>query len=475
MRGDFDTLTFTFQWSRSIEGSSARPIAGATASSYTPTIGDIGYRLSFHRDGAFQFWGSATSDVIPAGTVVGQAGLVDSPVTITVPTTGSNGVDVSASIGSEWDVLNPTVTLQWYVCAPKSCTSASPDSKFTAIPGANYLDYVPILGQGGDRLFLEVTGSEPGFQTAHVDSAIVQLAADNVLVVSGPGWDDYPDVDGPLQVGYLLNVAGGQVQTPGVAGVVESWAWQYCSSDCESSGAVWSPGTGIVRLTGLPDKYSVPSSEYAAGTGYLRVTLTASAPGYLTTIESSQPEPIQRGLWDAQQGDPQVFVQPTGVTNTSTRYSIGGEYLPTGLTRTDTWYVGDQQQPGSSVIVDDPATETLPVYAILSYGGPAWTTATTVVAAIRATSPTTPPVSNSIIGDRFGETLSLAQSDPWTLTDYPGAPWQLTYSWCDDSACSGCRAIPDSRRPRRGSATTSASRSTRSRRSTPRRSARPWT
>lgn len=434
-----DSLTYTYQWYRATGSSTAKSISGATRASYTPTTGDVGYHLSFVETAHSSLWGSRASSRVAAGTVVVTSMLSDDPLSITVPTEVAPAVYIDPTYGEEWDSVGATTTYQWYLCALPSCTAASPTSAFTKISHATNNYYLPAAAEGGDRLFLEATGTKTAFATAHVSSDVIQIAPDDELLEDAPfiTANNYDPVSS-VTVGQTVYPHAIYLQNPDPIeqNAQFNYEWEVCSTDCTDDSS-WTAPSGSVTNTGqeLGASFTPDGADYANGSGQVRVIETVSEAGFQNTVVTS--DPISIGIATYQLSGPELpsLRETAGDSDTSDTFTIVAPTTKTGVAPTYQWYVGDDAVAGSSVIVDDPSQAGTPVYAVLTYDLPGYTPFTEILVARFAVTPTTTPQVNSIVGSSYGETLTVAHPDPWGLTSYPGVSWKLGCMWCVNSSC----------------------------------------
>ncbi|WGL52826.1 glycoside hydrolase family 3 N-terminal domain-containing protein [Nocardioides sp. BP30] len=142
-------VTLSYQWL-----ASGRPIVGATRATYTPTVGDVGERLSVtvtaHKAGYAD--GRATS--APSAPVApGVIGLVHAP---SIKGKAKVGKRLTAKPGS-WSVSGVTVHYQWYASGRR-------------IAGATGSKLTLHNAQAGKRITVKVTVSRSGYASASASS-----------------------------------------------------------------------------------------------------------------------------------------------------------------------------------------------------------------------------------------------------------------------------------------------------------------
>jgi hypothetical protein len=173
-------IGYGYQWeSCDSSGANCNPIAGATASTYAVTAGDVGTTLAVLVT-ATNVAGS-TSDASAATAVVQSA---TAPPTYTSPPTISGtaqvGQPLTASPGS-WIGTQPiTYTYQWQRC-DSTGVNCNP------IAGATSTGYTATLGDAGSTLSVAVTATNPpGSMTVpSAPTAPVQSATSSTILSDG--------------------------------------------------------------------------------------------------------------------------------------------------------------------------------------------------------------------------------------------------------------------------------------------------
>jgi hypothetical protein len=136
------TPTYTYQWKYADTGTS---IGGATSSSYTPVLGDVGHTLKCDVT-ATNSAGAATASSNTSGAVTASL-----PVNTVVPTisgTPAVGSVLTGTNGTWTGTPSPTFTYQWIW----GDTGAP-------IGGATSITYTAVLGDVGHTLKIQVTGT----------------------------------------------------------------------------------------------------------------------------------------------------------------------------------------------------------------------------------------------------------------------------------------------------------------------------
>ena len=145
-------MTYAYQWFYCDQtGSKCAPIVGYTQSTYKPVVYDVGGRnkvrvTATNGAGSAQAY-SALTDVITAAPEATR------PVNTTAPTiagTPQVGKSLTASAGT-WMGAQPIgYKYQWRRCASGTCT---------AISGATSTTYMPVTGDVGATLKVDVTAT----------------------------------------------------------------------------------------------------------------------------------------------------------------------------------------------------------------------------------------------------------------------------------------------------------------------------
>jgi hypothetical protein len=152
---------FTYGWLRcDSAGGSCASIAGATAATYTPVVGDVGSTL---RGAVTPTGGPALSTeatqvvkVANAGPVIAGGTVVNTVATNMPSITGTLQVgQVLTSTNGTWAGTTPTFTRQWLRC------SATGD-QCVAIAGATSATYTPVAADRNLRLRVRVTATRLG-------------------------------------------------------------------------------------------------------------------------------------------------------------------------------------------------------------------------------------------------------------------------------------------------------------------------
>ncbi|HCB03592.1 MAG TPA: hypothetical protein DEQ43_04970 [Nocardioides bacterium] len=233
--------TLSFAWA-----ADGTPIDGATTTSFTPTLDQLGKTLTVAVSGVK----GGTPDVVrtSAATVAVTAGAQTLQPTPTIVGTPRVGAPLSVVPGN-WDD-GVALSYQWTVAG-------------TAVPGATGTSYTPIVGDVGRTVAVQVTGTKTGYDPLTRTSAstapvaALSLAAGQCTVA----------VSGKARVGKRL------------AAVVAS-----CPAGA-SPGYQWYAGKAAIKgASGATLKLKAKQAGKR-----IKVVVTVTVPGYLTDTRTSPP------------------------------------------------------------------------------------------------------------------------------------------------------------------------------------------
>ncbi len=383
--GTWDTGTaLAYQWTQD-----GGDIAGATTSTYTPVVADVGKLITVKVTSTRNGYTTVTKESVAAGPVA----LGDLVVTGS-PTFGGSapkvGVTFTADPGT-WDA-GVALAYQW-------------TADGTDIPGATAITYTVSVGDVGKAIAVKVTGSKAGYNsvtnTSPPSSPIE--AGDQVLT-------PVPTITGTAQVGQLLTAVPGTWDD----GVTLAYQWT-------------ADGTDIPSAT---------TSAYTAVAGdvgkVITVKVTGSKAGYVTVIRESVPTAAVTvgGLVNTPtptvSGSPKVAVPLTATTG----------IWDDGVTLAYQWTADGTDIPGATSPTYTPVAEDVDkVITVKVTGSKAGftsvtkeSTATAAVAKGDLAATPTPTITGTT---QFGELLG-AQTGTWD------AGTALTYQWrVDGSAVAG--------------------------------------
>jgi hypothetical protein len=289
--------SFSFRWQRD-EGDGFDDITGATGTSYTPTVDDLGFplRVVVRATNAF---GSATVTTAATGNVA-----LDLPHNVGTPGiagTAKRTLTLTASAGS-WTPAGATFAYQW---------QRDEGDGFEDIANATAASYILTTADVGATIRVEVTAT-------NVDGSTAAVSAPTTTVVAAtPGNRIAPGLAGGSRVGDTLTSTDG-AWSP----AAESFAYQWQRR--VGGGA----STGITGATAKT--YTLVAAD-AGATVRLKVTATnddGTGVGYsaATAMVVAPPAP------------PNTIAAPTGTLQDTETLSIDpGQWTPAGATFTYQW------------------------------------------------------------------------------------------------------------------------------------------
>ena len=225
------TIAYAYQWQESSDGGATwTPLAGATASTYTPPAGSAGEEIDVvvtatNGDGTVQ----ATS---PASAAV----LANAPVNSGAPSlsgTAEDGLTLTAAKGTWTGMATITYAYQWQ-------SSSDGGATWSSISGATGSSYTPPAGSAGQEIEVVVTGTNAD---GSVQAASAPSAA---LLANVPVNVSVPTLSGTAEDGATLTAASGT--WTGLATISYGYQWQS-SSD---GGATWTAISGATSATYTP-------------------------------------------------------------------------------------------------------------------------------------------------------------------------------------------------------------------------------
>jgi len=239
---------YSYQWQRSAAGGTGSwtNISGATATTYTLTIADVGSEDRVVVT-ATNSAGSASAD--SAATKVIAVGAPANTAAPTVTGTPARGSVLAATPGT-WSPTGTSYSYQWQRSA------AGGTGTWTNISGATTASYTPTLGDEGAKLRVVVTATN-GSGIGSADSAPTSVIAKSVPVNSAA-----PTVTGSATVGGTLTATTG------------SW-----SGNGNSYGYQWQRSTNGTTWTNIGPAVTSRYTAVSADAGdYLRVVVLAGNP-----------------------------------------------------------------------------------------------------------------------------------------------------------------------------------------------------
>jgi hypothetical protein len=420
---DADHSSYTYKWERKVGSAAAMAIPGATANSYTASEADVASTLSVVVTDHSFVWADATATV-GAGSVVGDPELVDTVADISVPAQASVGVLIQPQVDDGNLYLRASESLQWWGCAQPKCNSKSPSSAFSRVTSATSAHFTPPKSLAGGRAYLELTVTRPGDQPAKIDSSMISIArAGTFAVVNKPYFFVSAGGSGnDLVVGSEAYVFG---LTTDIAATSTATV-QVCSVNCDSLTARWTPPSNPISQ----NEYVPSASDWANGSGRARIVATLKRSGYTTLTVTSSSMPIGEGTLTSASLPSYLYLDAAAntYTVTSRSESLPGK-VPGGVESAPQWYVGTTSQPADDSYTIQPADASQPVFAVVTYAVPGYQTYTDVLVAQQGDIRQVPEESLAIIGDTYGQTLSLTHPRPWDLPDNPFDVVTYSYSW----------------------------------------------
>jgi len=188
-------LTFGYQWLVD-----SVTVTGATVSTYTPGVGDLGKRVSVRVTGSAAGYASVSATSAPSAAVAPGA-LTATPVP-SISGTPQVDATLTAEPGT-WAPVGVQLGYQWL-----SGTTAQ-DS--VAVSGATSPTYTPSSDDVGKRLSVQVTGGKPGYTSVTTTSALSGEVAPAPIITPAT-----PTIIGTAEVGRTLAADGGTWSPDGV-------------------------------------------------------------------------------------------------------------------------------------------------------------------------------------------------------------------------------------------------------------------
>ncbi|WP_029015207.1 DUF4347 domain-containing protein, partial [Niveispirillum irakense] len=252
---DGDTLTYTYQWYRADNstGTGEVAISGATSSTYSVVVGDLGKYLRVvvtanDSNGGTQTAASTRSQVTSNGAPVNS--VVPS---ITGTATVGNALSTGTGTWSDPDGDTLSYTYQWYRADDNAGTNLA------LISGATNANYTLTTSDAHKYLRVVVTASDGngGTQTA--------TSAYTAITNSAPVNSVVPSISGTATVGNALSTTNGTWTDADGDG--RSFTYQWYRADDNA-------GTNLALISGATSaNYTLTTSDAHK---YLRVVVTAS-------------------------------------------------------------------------------------------------------------------------------------------------------------------------------------------------------
>jgi hypothetical protein len=415
--------TRSWQWYRQFGSGSVSAISGATSNTYTVKNSDIGAKISVVEKSKLStlYAGTGATAKIPAGLVVSRPTLVASPATVSISGTGTTSSTLTGSVSVWPGVTGVTQKYTW-----KSCDAAFGDcfisqDHYVTISGATASTFTPGASLAGFVLELEVTGSKKYFATSTIRSVPFTLNSDasTFTSLSDPVFTAGL-VSGIAHVGTKITLTPATYDRPGIS---KQYEWQLCDIDIAVSSCAIDPDWTTVLST-TSTTYTPKPEDLGSGADYIRVRQIGSlAAGGGTRYDRSLPIELSAGI-------PRLIAAPK-ITTTSTTFTVStGSWSPTSAFGYQ-WYADGVDVGGDSSVFDrtgaDYSGQTIYVL-VTATGGAGYDQASTIVVAAKGTKPTTIAGELTIIGDRYGDTLSVSGS-PFHYAGAVDSLETLKYQW----------------------------------------------
>ncbi|TBN57576.1 carboxypeptidase regulatory-like domain-containing protein [Glaciihabitans arcticus] len=426
-----DSVSYGYQWLRKVGKAKAVTIKGATLASYKPTAADVGSLLSVTVTARSVRTGNAVKTVA-AGTVVTRTGLAELTPTITLEGSTVVGTRLYPSYDFAWQSFGAKVSYQWYGCALPKCTASTPAASFAKIPGATLAYYATPAAYAKGRIYVVETATKAGYTAARAVSDIVTIVPKNVIpVLSRP---TVVTETGSVMMG---GIALGTQASFGVEIEAINRYWELCVLDCTSPTAVWGNPHGYTDY--YQTSYYPSTVDWAGGESYLRFTTVGQRPGYPSVTTSSLPVRLVEGDFSAR-----VHSAVTAGPSNIGKVSVFSSDLPNWAIRSNPrWFVEDTERASGSFYTMQPEDQGKAIYAVVTVSAPGYADVEVVaVAQRRSTSLVATPT--TIVGTKLGETLSLADPEPFhDLPQTPHSDWKYSYRWNYGHVGSGDQATFD--------------------------------
>jgi fibronectin type 3 domain-containing protein len=253
--------SFGYQWQRcNPNGRLCTPIAGATASTYTPSGGDVGHALLAVVTAAVE---SATQDALsvatrPIATAPGPMNAVSPVVTGTI----QQGKQLTGSTGTWTGVGQIGYAYQWYRCD-------STGAHCKSIHGATAATYTQVAKDVGQTLGFAVRATD-ATGTATVYTGLVGLVAGAAAKLVATA---QPTIDGSAKQGQTLHVSNGSWNQDPTA---FSYQWQRCNANRRVCVPIPGATASSYTLTAADAGQSVLALVQAVANGVPQATLSTT-------------------------------------------------------------------------------------------------------------------------------------------------------------------------------------------------------
>jgi hypothetical protein len=253
--------SYSYQWRRCDSGgSNCASISGATGTTYSLGVSDIGSTLRVQVV-ATNAGGNSAPAQSSNTTVVVALPLPDSVTAPSISGTPQQGLTLSASHGS-WTSTPSSYTYQWRRCdaAGDNCLDITGATQTTLVATANDVD---------NTLRVRVAATNSGGTSAPVSSA-----ATSVVLPTAPVNQALPAISGTAQDGRTLSASPG---TWSSAPTSYTYSWRRCDA----------AGNNCLDISGATQSTRVVTADDVDRT--LRVRVTATNPGGTSELALSAP------------------------------------------------------------------------------------------------------------------------------------------------------------------------------------------
>jgi len=293
-------LTFTYQWL-----ANGKPIAGATAKSFTPGAAQVGQKIRAKVTATKSGAHSGSAQTKPTGGVA--KGVFVNTAAPSVAAKAQVGIPLAADRGT-WSPSG-TFTYQWF--AGGSRISGATDASFT-----------PTADQLGRGLTVKVSLSAPGYKTLRVTSAPTADVVPGQFVAKSP-----PTVSGVAQVDQPLTASPGDWSPAGTI------AYQWLAGGtpiADATGTTYTPTPDDLRKN-IAIRVTVHQRGYDDAVATSVATLGVAPGTFLNTVQ-----PAITGT--AQVGRPLTAAKGAWSPHATITYQwvVGGDVVPGATDKTFT-------------------------------------------------------------------------------------------------------------------------------------------
>jgi hypothetical protein len=249
--------SYKYQWERcNSSGNSCSSISGATHSTYTLSVHDVGHRIRV-KETAVNASGDSESATSGATSTV----LPSPPTIVSVPTISANASEpfevgvVATEVHGTWSPApdNPTsYSYQWEACDSSGANCAP-------IAGATAQTYTLLYDEIGQTLRVEETATDSGGSSAPAVSAQTLVVQPPTPTILQP-----PSINGTLIVGDTLDeVQALWLNDP----ATYAYQWFRCSADGINCVAIAGATASMYTLTPADGFHTIAVQETASNGG----------------------------------------------------------------------------------------------------------------------------------------------------------------------------------------------------------------